>query len=78
VTGSKVTVVDGPRRAGDPARLVADSSRARAQLAWTPIYSDLEAIVAHAWAWEHKFSGYQVEGFRLSGDCFIPERQFAA
>jgi UDP-glucose 4-epimerase len=58
VTGSKVTVVDGPRRAGDPASLVADSSRARAQLGWQPMFADLEAIVAHAWAWERKFSGY--------------------
>ncbi|MEQ1767644.1 MAG: UDP-glucose 4-epimerase GalE [Methylotenera sp.] len=55
VTGRKVKVVDGPRRAGDPARLVADATRARAQLGWKPVFDDLEAIVAHAWAWETKF-----------------------
>lgn len=55
VTGRKVKVVDGPRRAGDPARLVADATRARAQLGWKPVFDDLEAIVAHAWAWEIKF-----------------------
>ena len=52
VTGRKVKVVDGPRRDGDPARLVADSRRARAQLGWEPVYPDLESIVQHAWAWE--------------------------
>jgi UDP-glucose 4-epimerase len=54
VTGRKVKVVDGPRRAGDPARLVADATRARSQLRWRPVFDDLEAIVAHAWAWETK------------------------
>ena len=54
VTGRQVKVVDGPRRAGDPARLVADATRARAQLGWKPVFDDLEAIVAHAWAWETK------------------------
>ena len=52
VTGRKVKVLDGPRRHGDPAILVADSSRARAQLGWKPVYADLESIVQHAWAWE--------------------------
>jgi UDP-glucose 4-epimerase len=56
VTGSKVRVVDGPRRAGDPASLVADSTRARAQLGWQPMFDDLEAIVEHAWAWEGSVS----------------------
>lgn len=54
VTGRKVNVVDGPRRGGDPARLVADSTRARAKLGWKPVFTDLEAIVQHAWAWERK------------------------
>jgi len=71
VTGNKVTVVDGPRRAGDPARLVADSTRARDRLGWKPVFADLETIVEHAWAWERKFSGYQVDGFRLSEDCLF-------
>lgn len=54
VTGRKVKVVDGPRRDGDPARLVADSTRARAQLGWKPVYANLESIVQHAWAWENR------------------------
>lgn len=54
VTGRKVLVVDGPRRAGDLGLLVADSTKVRNQLGWKPDFSDLEAIVQHAWAWECK------------------------
>lgn len=54
VTGRQVKVVDGPRRDGDPARLVADSSKARAQLGWKPVFADLDFIVKHAWAWENR------------------------
>lgn len=52
VTGRKVPVVNEPRRAGDPARLVADASLVRQQLGWRPKFADLDTIVAHAWAWE--------------------------
>ena len=52
VTGRSIAVVNGPRRAGDPARLVADSSLIRGKLGWEPRYADLATIVAHAWAWE--------------------------
>jgi len=54
VTGRDIRVVDGPRRAGDPSVLVADSRRARQHLGWTPAYPDLRTIVAHAWAWEQR------------------------
>ncbi|MEZ0318310.1 MAG: UDP-glucose 4-epimerase GalE [Methylophilaceae bacterium] len=54
VTGKKVKVVEGPRREGDPARLVADATLARETLAWSPIYADLDTIIAHAWQWEIK------------------------
>lgn len=43
-----------PRRAGDPASLVANPARAREVLGWTPDYADLDTIVAHALAWEHR------------------------
>ena len=56
VSGRKVTVINGPRREGDPARLVADSKRARLTLNWEPKFTDLETIVAHAWQWEQKVS----------------------
>lgn len=52
VTGQKVPHENAPRRAGDPARLVANSSRAREVLGWKPRYADLETIARHAWKWE--------------------------
>ena len=57
VTGKPLHIVDGPRRAGDPARLVADAMLARRRLGWTPAYPDLSTIVAHAWNWERKVAG---------------------
>jgi UDP-glucose 4-epimerase len=54
VTGQTIPVIDAPRRAGDPARLVADSQQARQQLGWAPQYADLETIIRHAWAWENR------------------------
>lgn len=57
VTGREIAVTYGPRREGDPARLVADSFRAREQLGWQPRFAALETIISHAWAWECKRSG---------------------
>lgn len=52
VTGRTITVEDVAPRAGDPAILVADSSRIRAALGWAPRYDELPVIVEHAWRWE--------------------------
>jgi UDP-glucose 4-epimerase len=52
VTGRKIPIVDAPRRQGDPARLVADSTRARMELGWQPQYPELSKIIEHAWNWE--------------------------
>lgn len=52
VTGKKIPVTDAPRRAGDPPSLVANAANARAALGWQPQHDDLDAIIAHAWAWE--------------------------
>jgi UDP-glucose 4-epimerase len=54
----KVSGVDfpspfGPRRAGDPARLIAKAEKIKKELNWQPKYSDLETIVKSAWQW-HK------------------------
>lgn len=57
VTGKNIKVVDAPRRAGDPARLVADASLAMRELNWRPRFADLGTIIEHAWAWEEKFHG---------------------
>ena len=52
VTGHDITVVEGPRREGDPAVLVADAGQAKAVLGWRPRYAELETIIRHAWQWE--------------------------
>jgi len=51
VTGRDVPFERVPRREGDPPRLVADASRARALLGWAPQQGDLDAIVRSAWEW---------------------------
>jgi len=51
VTGLPVPVQYGPRRAGDPVRLVADATRAHQVLGWKPKYAALGTIVQHAWRW---------------------------
>lgn len=51
VTGIPVHYSMGPRRPGDPPRLVANSEAARRDLAWKPRYRDLDGIVATAWRW---------------------------
>jgi UDP-glucose 4-epimerase len=57
VTGREIPVVDGPRREGDPAVLVADASRAKQELGWQPQRPDLEQIIADAWRWHSSHSG---------------------
>jgi UDP-glucose 4-epimerase len=52
VSGIDFPVALGPRRDGDPAALIADASRLRATLAWTPRFENLDTIVSHAFAWE--------------------------
>lgn len=54
VTGRPVKVVDADRRPGDPARLIADSSRIRQELGWSPEFSDLESMVRSAWEWRER------------------------
>ena len=51
VTGRRVPVVEGPRRAGDPPALYADASKARTELGWRVHYPDIESIVTSAWRW---------------------------
>ncbi|MEG1594033.1 MAG: UDP-glucose 4-epimerase GalE [Oscillibacter sp.] len=53
VTGDPIPAVLSPRRAGDPAQLVASSEKAKKILGWKPQYADLETIISSAWAW-HK------------------------
>jgi UDP-glucose 4-epimerase len=53
VTGHPIPAVVGPRRAGDPAVLIASSETISRELGWEPKYANLEEIVGSAWEW-HK------------------------
>ncbi len=54
LTGGHIPVEQGPRRAGDPPRLVGDATRIRHDLAWRPRYADLDTILATAWHWHRR------------------------
>jgi UDP-glucose 4-epimerase len=54
VAGVDFKVAIAPQRAGDPARIVADSRQARTTLHWQPRFDDLSTIIAHALAWERE------------------------
>lgn len=51
VTGKDIPVRMGPRRAGDPAVLIASSDKIKSELGWEPQYQDLRVIVDSAWRW---------------------------
>ena len=53
ITGREIAVAESPRRAGDPAVLVASSEKIRQVLGWNPQHSEIEGIVRSAWQW-HK------------------------
>lgn len=53
VTGHEIPAKIAERRAGDPARLIASSDKARQVLLWKPEHADLEEIISTAWNW-HK------------------------
>jgi UDP-glucose 4-epimerase len=52
VHGAQLNVKYGPRRAGDPAGIVAGADKARTILGWTPKHDDLDLIVESAMRWE--------------------------
>lgn len=51
ITGREIPAEATPRRPGDPAVLVADSSKIRAELGWNPQFADLDTIIRSAWDW---------------------------
>lgn len=51
VTGRGLLAHVAPRRAGDPAQLVAAAGKAHSELGWRPRYPELAAIIEHAWHW---------------------------
>ena len=59
VTGIDFPVKETPRRAGDPAVLVASSAKFQADFPWQPRYSDLDTILSTAWDWHRSHpAGY--------------------
>jgi UDP-glucose 4-epimerase len=54
VTQHRIPRREAARRPGDPPALVADAGRARTLLGWTPRHSDLDTILATAWAWHRR------------------------
>jgi UDP-glucose 4-epimerase len=53
VTGRAISVIESPRREGDPAVLIASSEKIRRELNWTPKFQELDSILGSAWLW-HK------------------------
>jgi UDP-glucose 4-epimerase len=63
VTNREVPVTEGPRRAGDAAKLVSGSARASRELGWEPTRSTLPQMIADAWRWAQS-EGYGPRGFK--------------
>lgn len=60
VVGKPIAYTLKPRRAGDPACLVASSEKAKSELGWQPRFPDLKTMIEHAWHWFQKHpSGYR-------------------
>ncbi len=58
VTGKQISVVEEPRRDGDPAVLVASSEKIKSELGWSPRYAQLDEIIASAWKWhQQRYAG---------------------
>ena len=57
ITGHDLNITEGPRREGDPARLIADARRIGTILDWQPEHDDLDYIVSTAWQFEQKLDG---------------------
>lgn len=58
ITNRPVPIVEGPRRPGDCTKLVSGSTRAEAELAWRPVRSSLDQMIADAWRW-HQTGHYE-------------------
>ncbi|MDQ6656592.1 MAG: UDP-glucose 4-epimerase GalE [Verrucomicrobiota bacterium] len=54
ITGHEIPVIEKPRRAGDPPRLIAASAKIKQELGWQPRFQQLHAIVESAWKWHQK------------------------
>lgn len=62
VTGHPIPAVSAPRRAGDPAVLIASSAKAKRELDWQPRYGELATIIQTAWDWHVRCpKGYELQ-----------------
>ncbi len=62
VTGHPIPAIPGPRRAGDPATLIASSAKIKRELGWEPQFPDLRTIIETAWKWHSTHPhGYQTD-----------------
>ena len=58
--GAPIPAKVEPRRAGDPAQLIASSEKAKSVLGWKPQYDDLRTIIQTAWDWHRSHPhGYE-------------------
>ena len=62
VTGHPIPAQVSPRRAGDPAQLIASSAKAVEVLGWKPKYNDLSTIISTAWKWHQSHPDGYGEG----------------
>jgi len=71
ISGSDFKVNRGPRRAGDPAELVADSTKLQSATGWRPTNSALETIIRSAWDWQRThpqgYATHEAEHAHMSG-----------
>jgi UDP-glucose 4-epimerase len=60
ISGVDFPIEVKPRRLGDPMALIADATKLRRQLGWSPQYSDLDTVVGSAWEWHRSHpDGYE-------------------
>lgn len=59
ITGREIAVRTGPRRAGDPPRLVGDTTMIKQVLGWKPRHADLEDMIGTAWKWHQQVNSEQ-------------------
>ncbi len=62
VTGKRIPAIEGQRRAGDPAILVASSEKIKRELGWSPKFPELKKVIESAWIWHKKNPyGYHIK-----------------
>jgi len=54
ITNKEIKIIYGDRRVGDPPILIADATKIKKAMNWSPEFSDLKTIISHALAWELK------------------------